>query len=181
MSSVPDLPWLLVVATICACGSSSGGSPDTDGDGGGGVVAGSCEHVDLTGAPVVNITRVMAAAPTMTGGQIVPGDYVLTSVTGYNPAGNMTPWGPEQLVMRISSNAVTNDLQPQGSNEIIDGQSYTVSGNVFSNSFTCGGGGAKPLPETYTATPTSITLSTHDSLNDPPGVGDYSVYVFTKR
>ncbi len=159
----------LVGAAIVACGSSSAG-PSARSN----VAAGSCGSLGLSGAPVVPLTMAAGPAPAMTGGTIVPGDYVLSSATAY---GGSTPWTPEQAVMRISASAVTFDLQAMGAAEIIDGQSYTTSGNTFQYAFTCGvAGDAKPIPETYTATATTVTFSTNES-----GGSAYTVELFTMR
>ena len=159
----------VVGTALAACGSSSGGPSAASN-----VVAGSCGSLGLSGAPVVSLTTATGSAPAMTGGTVVPGDYVLTSATAY---GGSTPWTPEQAVMRISASAVTFDLQAMGAAEIIDGQSYTTSGNAFQYAFTCGvSGDVKTIPETYTATATTIALSSNES-----GGSTYTVELFTMR
>jgi hypothetical protein len=177
---------MLLAGGAAGCGSSSGGSQAAGGDGGGDGGAGGCEPLDLAGAPIVTLTQGTGTAPAMTGGQVVPGDYVLMSATAYDPGGGMTDSAPERSVMSVGTSTTISDIQPEGdagsSNaEIIVGTRYSVSGNVFDYSFTCNNPGVMPLPETYTATPTSITFSVHETPESPPGVGDYTVYAYTKR
>jgi hypothetical protein len=175
---------LVITAGLGACGSSSGGSPSTGDDGGSSSGGGACAPLDLTGAPFVDLTQVTGAPPAMTGGTIVPGDYVLMTATAYVPDGAMSSWIPEQEVMRIDSSTTTSDLQAEadaGGRQTIVGTTYTVSGNVFDYAFSCNSPGVRTLPETYTATPTSITFSVDETPESPSAAAIYQVYTYQKR
>jgi hypothetical protein len=174
---------LVTAAALGACGGRSVGS----------LAVANCAPIDLTGAPYVTATLGTGGGPAMTGGQIVPGDYVLMSATSYAPGGTFTSGSatPLRQVIHIDSSTMTSDMVDEasddGGQEFIFGTTYTVSGNAIHWEPSCNNTGEsisrgqQMLSETYAATPTSITLSVDETSNSPSPVAVYLVEEYQLR
>jgi hypothetical protein len=122
---------------------------------------------------VVTPTCVSGAAPTMTGGTIAYGTYVLVSATVYPPlCTGVTlppPGGPTTLLV---SPGCVQSIDAQGGAKTY---TWTASGDILSMTEVCPGSGSQPVISSYAATATNLTELVPFS---PAGV---IVSVFQKR
>ena len=137
-------------------------------------------------APTIGPTCVTGTMPVGTGGTIVDGTYVLTSVTYYNVSscGTMVP-GSETIA--ISGGCIQYVLGGDSGFTGTASVSFAVQGNNITSMLTCADylnldGGLTHLDvptKTFTATPTTYTLFTPNSAagNSNPDRVD----VFTKQ
>jgi hypothetical protein len=193
-------------------GSASGGATTGDASAGSGQVDGSVETAGDAGAcgandlstdggacnQIANVgsqvtpTCASGTPPTMTGGSIEDGTYVMTAVMDYGCADGGEPVAPPQAQTWVVSGGclqgvetVTGEsasMSPDGSTmyDFSDGgmlaitQSLAVQGSELVLTQVCGAD-AGQTREAFTATPTKVTTVTQDSL------GTMSVQVFTKK
>jgi uncharacterized protein YjdB len=157
---------LTVTQSTVDAGVDSGTVVDT------GDAAGACLGFDMTGVPIINSTTVIGPPPamtgaTLTGGAIVPGDYVLTQATAYFPAaGSSASISPTRQIWRFGPTSAVSDLQEFTAvdagtplDEFVIGIDYTLNGNTQTYTDVCGVSGGGSGTEQFAASPTGLLLS----------------------
>ncbi|MBI2395824.1 MAG: hypothetical protein HYV09_40035 [Deltaproteobacteria bacterium] len=125
-----------------------------------GDAADACAPITNVGT-VITKTTVSSAPPTMTGGTIVDGTYVLTNITKYNGVvGSIT----HKETMLFSGGNGQNVDSADGGPDKHTYFKYTTSGSELTMTVACGGAGSLKIK--YTATPTTFTLITPDDPNE---------------
>jgi len=149
---------------------SGAGNPGSDGSAGAGV----CNTLTNIGTDVP-WTSDPAPVPTMTGGAIVDGTYVLTSSVNYAGVSAPSADAKSKFTILIAGNTVEFVASYNGGPDGHSTVHETPSGIQLNATQTCGGGGL--VDGTYTATPTSLTVRpVRDAANE-----DYHVVTFTKQ
>lgn len=151
-----------------------------------------CPLLDLSTAPFVNtVINTDAQAPVMTGGAIVPGTYVQTTITAYDPANSqVTGESPTQSVIQFGATSYHSDGRvwfsydaspdsPPSAEQVIVGD-YAIDGSAITITETCNllrpDASGLTGTGTYTATPTSYATS--HAVGDS---GIIEVVTFTKQ
>lgn len=138
----------------------SGSTPDGDG-------GTTCNTIANVGA-VVNETTDPGALPTMTGGSLVDGTYVMTSHVEYGTTSTST--GTHKATFQVSGGNVQLVVSDNGAPDSHVDLTLTLSGNQYSFASTCPAGWNES--GTFTATPTTwATVKT----------GSSTVVTFTKQ
>jgi hypothetical protein len=139
-------------------GSGGGGSTGSAGSTGGGGSSGLCNTLANVGTDVP-VTTNAGAVPTMTGGQIADGTYVLTSQVVY-AGGSTAGLGPLKQTFVIAGNTV--QVVQKGQDNVDEHQTIQLdpSGTQLNFAYSCPTPGAKiDGPYTATATTFSVVLS----------------------
>jgi hypothetical protein len=138
-------------------GSTDGGTAGTD-------HTEACNALANVG-PVVTLTAHPAALPAMTGGQLLDGTYVLTSLVSYAGASPDPETRKETIVI---AGEIVQQVYGSGSSQ--DYHHATIrqvlSGNQFTYTPICPSSpGSTPGSALYTATPTSFAIQPADATN----------------
>lgn len=150
-------------------GASDTGLPsDTGGDSAPGDTgdAGSCNSlVDV--ADVITTQQVAEALPTLKGGTVSEGTYVVTAVTRYTgPSGSTgpVPGTTMEQTLRLSAGAFEIVRAQNGGAVKRSSGGYSASGTTFTLAATC------PTPSTvpveYEATPTTLRISLGSTIKE---------------
>jgi hypothetical protein len=115
---------------------------------------GACNGLTDIGAVVIPVCAT-GPEPDGTGGTIVDGTYVLTSLTLYDCTRVAT--FPQSQTLTVSG-ACMQGAAHVGGAPITTSQSFVVSGNQLTGSIDCPAGQSGAQTATFTATPTTLTL-----------------------
>ncbi len=135
-----------------------------------------CTRIGLSNAPFVNtVSNTVGAAPPMTGGPIVPGDYAASAVVAYDPSANTSVTGesPFRSMYRFSASTLLTDTEvyysydasPDSppSAEAVIAADYAVDGSTLTTTRLCDllapDSGAVVASVSYTSTATSLQFS----------------------
>ena len=119
-------------------------------------------------ATQANMANIMSAAPTATGGTILPGTYFLTEVDVYDPASAASPPSPSGFVTTlVIAGNVMNSIQdlPDGSSQTFS-ETFTanLTDKTLARVLTC----PKPGPDLaakYSVTGTGLTIYETDPVS----------------
>ena len=135
----------------------------------GGGDSGSCDFSNESSQ--MTPTMQNGAPPTMTGGPIADGTYVVSSVIVYGQQPT-DDWDAATIVVLGNAFQLVADSSVGGTpDHFFEAGTFTVAGNAFTSMITCPPGGGGTLP--YTASPT-----TFDKLQ---GIGGNELWHFVKQ
>lgn len=146
-------------------GSSDSAASDTGGGDATGD-AGACNALANV-ADTITTQQVAEALPTLKGGTVSEGTYVITAVTAYTGPGGAT--GPKtgttmQQTMRLSAGGFEIVRIQNGGAEKRSSGTYTASGTTFTLGGTCPT--ASSVPVEYDATATTLRISLGSTIKE---------------
>ena len=154
-------------STSSSTTSSSGGASSSSGGG----TTSSSSSTSSGGAsctPGTNVATVInkdhdpGPAPTMTGGTIVDGAYVLTKMVQYNGENGNTPH--KDMIFFSAGQGQALGAKDGVGADMAAFFTYATSGNMITLTLTCGASGVAHT--TYTATATEFTMVNPDDANE---------------
>lgn len=119
-----------------------------------------CAPVPNVGATISKVTHA-GAAPTMTGGTIADGTYVLTAFDLY---GGATGTSTHKMTLVLKGGDAVHVDSKDGAADKITYVKYTTSGSSFTMSTSCGGSGSVTVG--YTATATTFMMNSPGMTNE---------------
>jgi hypothetical protein len=146
--------WILAIAGGCGASPAA-----TDGGSGGGAGGGGCNTLANTGA-VVSETANAGALPTMNGGTVLDGTYVLVSNVQY--AGSGAGSKTHKRTLQISGTTIQMVNSDDNGPDVRVTLSIAPSGSELNESGTCPTG-LTITPGKYTASSTSLAINKHGS------------------
>lgn len=144
-----------------AVGSDTGAGDTSPGD-----TAGACNALANV-ADVVTTQQVAEALPSLKGGSVAEGTYVVTAVTAYTGPGGAT--GPKtgttmQQTMRLAAGAFDIVRVQNGGAEKRSSGAYSTSGSAFTLGGTCPT--TSSVPVEYDATGTTLRISLGSTIKE---------------
>lgn len=149
-----------------AVASDTGVADTRTSDGSAGDTAGACNALANV-AEVVTTQQVAEALPSLKGGSVAEGTYVVTAVTAYTGPGGAT--GPKtgttmQQTMRLAAGAFDIVRIQNGGTEKRSSGAYSTSGTAFTLGGTCPT--TSSVPVEYDATPTTLRISLGSTIKE---------------
>ena len=171
-----DSPSLPMDAAVESSDSSSVVDAPTTMDSGPGcrTDAGDACNAPTECGPVVAVVPTIQAAPTPTGGTIVPGLYFLTAVNWYTSAVPDASAGTIQETLLLTSNMVGVRAFSDGYEAPPAGGSYAATGTSVTWMYSCPS--ASQQVQAYSATSTTFTV-----YEQPSGTSDVYEFISTKQ
>ncbi|MBK7401199.1 MAG: hypothetical protein IPJ34_34325 [Myxococcales bacterium] len=165
VDAVGDGPSDTTADAVTDSGADAAGSDTSAGDTSTSDTAGACNAL-ANAADVVTTQQVAEALPSLKGGSVAEGTYVVTAVTAYTGPGATGPktGTTMQQTMRLAAGAFDIVRVQNGGAEKRSSGAYSTSGSAFTLGGTCPT--TSSVPVEYDATATTLRISLGSTIKE---------------